>query len=47
MNLLQKQHSFKVIFFQIDKELIRNQDKKYEGVTGSIVKVLNKADNSR
>lgn len=47
MNLLQKQHAFKVIFFQLDRELRKSQDKKRGGITRSIEKVLIKSDNRK
>ena len=47
LNLLQRQESFKVIFFQIDKSILRNKHKKFEGVTRSIEKILKNADNKK
>ena len=47
MNLLQEQHSFKVIFFQVDKESRRNKENKYEGTLGKIQKVMTKAENAK
>lgn len=47
MNLLQTQHSFKVIFFQVDKEIRKNQDRKYEGTLHNIKKVIIKSDNRK
>jgi len=47
LNLIETQASFKVIFFQIDKDLKRNQVNKYEGVTKSIQKVLAQAENKK
>ena len=37
--------SFKVIFFQIDKDIKKNEWNKFEGVTRSIEKCLEQAHN--
>jgi hypothetical protein len=47
MNLIQTQPSFKVIFFQIDKEFKRGKVQKFEGVTRSIEKVLERSENAK
>lgn len=47
MNLIQTQPSFKVIFFQIDKDIKRNKVQKFEGVTRSIEKVLESSENKK
>lgn len=47
MNLLQKQHAFKVIFFQLDKDIRKSADKKYVGTTRSIEKVIIASDNRK
>lgn len=47
LNLLKRQEPFKVIFFQIDKTILRNKHKKFEGVTRSIEKILKRSDDKK
>jgi len=45
LNLLQKQQPFKVIFFQIDKDIKKNKDKKYGGIAQNVGKGTNRVLN--
>lgn len=47
LNLIDEQQAFKVIFFQMDKDLKKNKVAKFEGVTKSIEKVLVQSDNRK
>ena len=47
LNLIQNQPSFKVIFFQIDKDIKKNKVGKFEGTTRSIEKALVRSDNKK
>ena len=47
LNLMKRQEEFKVIYFQIDKKIVKNQHKVFEGVTRSIEKFLKKSDDLR
>lgn len=47
LNLMEQQQAFKVIFFQMDKDLKKNKVNKFEGVTKSIEKVLIQSDNRK